>query len=81
MTYLYTDMVGDTLEVVPARGGFFLVATDEAAGHRARVEVDENCLDELVAAMYKAAGRPVPLALERPGTDGWARVTGKVGAA
>lgn len=80
-TYLYTAPDGDTLEIVPARGGIFLVAADEMAGHRARIEVDESCLDEMVAAMYRAAGRPAPIVLERTDTDDWARVTGTAGAA
>ncbi|OLT13058.1 hypothetical protein BJF79_03940 [Actinomadura sp. CNU-125] len=70
MTYLYTDMAGDTLEVVPARGGLRLVAADEADGHRTCIEIDDTCLDELVAAMYKAlraaprrsrSSRPAPM--------------------
>lgn len=80
-TYLYTDPDGDTLEVVPAPGGFRLVAADERDGHRTCIEIDETCLDEVVAAMYRAAGRPAPLTLEHTGHDDWARVTGTAGAA
>lgn len=72
--YSYTDPAGDVLEVVPGVDAARLVASDSHDGHRTAIEVTSDNLPDLVAGLYRAAGRTVPVLLNPDEVaDDWVR--------
>lgn len=80
--YSYTDPAGNVLQVVPGVAAAHLVAADPFDGHRTPIEVTVENLPDLVAAMYRAAGRSVPVLINPDEVaDDWVRLSRTGGAA
>lgn len=81
--YSYADPDGDSLQIYPAQaGGARVVSYNAYDGNSIAVRVLPDALPEMVAALFRAAGRTPPV-LINPGevADDWVRVTGTGGTA
>lgn len=80
--FTYTSPDGDRLDVISSDGELKLASSDACDGHNTYITVEPSALPDLVAALYRAAGLPVPFLLSPDEVgDGWVHVTGTRGAA
>lgn len=78
--YVFTDRDGNYLKVAPSAGGNGVDLTGTEAGTRRRttVTVPACRLGDLVAAMYRQAGRTVPVMINPDEVaEDWVRHPGK----
>lgn len=82
--YVFTDRDGNYLKVAPSRdgNGVDLTATEAGTRRRATVTVPACRLGDLVAAMYRQAGRTVPVMINPDEVaEDWVHVAPTGGAA
>lgn len=81
--YFFTDRDGDLLLVTASHSesnAVDLMVTEARTRNRVAVTVPAQRLGEVVAAMYRAAGRPAPVVLDADEVaDEWVRVPGRGG--
>lgn len=82
--YVFTDRDGDYLLVTPSRDGDGVDVTVTEAKTRTRtmVTIPAGRLADVVAGLYRQAGRPVPVLIDPDEVaDGWVKLDRNGGAA
>jgi hypothetical protein len=82
--YIYTDPSGDYLLATPAADGdgVEVMVTEAKTRTRTMVTIPTARLSDVVAGLYRQAGRPVPVLINPDEVaDDWVKVTRTGGAA